>query len=992
MGDMSGGAPLGSVEVEVKANIDKLVAGFARGKAETQKFQDNMVTVNRHAQQMADGQIKAAAATEAMRVRQLATAKAINDVVRATDPAIASTRLVSAAVRDAEKAYMSGAISARALSRAQAIGLPWLQKTEQASGHMGASFLASARNARFLFAAIGLSLVGGLVHLVKSTLDATAAIGDLSKELGLSSRQLQEYRGIAKEVGLTSDDMDGAFKAFAKTVSEAAAGSERDQKLFKLLGISIKDAAGNVRPTNELFLETIDRLGQVGNKAERAAGQAAAFGEAYGPKMGQLVDQGSEGINHLREAVEATGIVLSDEQIQKADETAKKLDQVKEVLSAKWATAVTDNAEAIGILADAFATVAGAAIKALAEVVKFVQYLASNPSAGLMFGISPVAPVVDYALQGAMAGRQTGSSVTVKLPKAKPATPEQEAAHGGGKPKGPNISLSGLLSPKPPKGRKGRDVENQFDREELRTQEEHLRLLRDRSGNLVEINAIDRQLIDINLKERFEQLDQMVHRKALTAGQAKQLKAEAAANADLEKEAADRKMRMDLIEQSYQGARENLELEQDALDIDLRMARTDQEREKLELAILGSKQQQAVAEIEKQIALAKEARDETRIAELTEERKKLISNQHKEVKAFAVEHLRGIDKFRNDLPQTVQEINEQIDKIRFDLFAERLQRAADLASDIGDAFGNFAGSLARFENPLKALQSLIGDLAETMTKAVIEKPIADWATRKIGMPLAKQAFGKDLTGPDTLTVQQMNIALGIATQDLHMLAVAAQQASIAMGAQGNAGAAGAAEALSQGAGDATQAMSDQVPVLGQFGSGLMQVLSSLASGGGGGGGGFLGSLLKIGMAAAGSMGGAGGAGAASAAYDFGASGGYDAVNANLLGMAEGGSGVFGGRGGRDRNVLSMNGKPFLRVSKGERFNVDSISSSRLGGLGPTGLAQLLDRKRSGDNHFHFGDIVVPGAKDDRSARRSGRQALGQIQRGLGEVVRKGLNR
>lgn len=42
---------------------------------------------------------------------------------------------------------------------------------------------------------------------------------------------------------------------------------------------------------------------------------------------------------------------------------------------------------------------------------------------------------------------------------------------------------------------------------------------------------------------------------------------------------------------------------------------------------------------------------------------------------------------------------------------------------------------------------------------------------------------------------------------------------------------------------------------------------------------------------------------------------------NTIGMASGGSGVFGGRGGVDQNILSYNGKAMARVSKGEHFSV-----------------------------------------------------------------------
>lgn len=51
------------------------------------------------------------------------------------------------------------------------------------------------------------------------------------------------------------------------------------------------------------------------------------------------------------------------------------------------------------------------------------------------------------------------------------------------------------------------------------------------------------------------------------------------------------------------------------------------------------------------------------------------------------------------------------------------------------------------------------------------------------------------------------------------------------------------------------------------------------------------------------------------------------VSTGAIGMAHGGSGVFGGRAGVDRNVLSLNGSPIARVSKGERFQVSPANSN-----------------------------------------------------------------
>lgn len=51
--------------------------------------------------------------------------------------------------------------------------------------------------------------------------------------------------------------------------------------------------------------------------------------------------------------------------------------------------------------------------------------------------------------------------------------------------------------------------------------------------------------------------------------------------------------------------------------------------------------------------------------------------------------------------------------------------------------------------------------------------------------------------------------------------------------------------------------------------------------------------------------------------------GSPSVRTHVPGFAGGGSGRFGGFGGVDRNLLSLNGSPIMRVSKGEQFTVSN---------------------------------------------------------------------
>jgi tape measure domain-containing protein len=83
----------------------------------------------------------------------------------------------------------------------------------------------------------------------------------------------------------------------------------------------------------------------------------------------------------------------------------------------------------------------------------------------------------------------------------------------------------------------------------------------------------------------------------------------------------------------------------------------------------------------------------------------------------------------------------------------------------------------------------------------------------------------------------------------------------------------------------------------------------------------------------------------------------------IPGLASGGEGVFGGLPGIDRNVLSLNGIPFARVSYGERFSVSNDNVGSGGGRGDTYMT-----------------VVTP---DANSFRRSDRQIAREWNRRLG---------
>ncbi|WP_066770107.1 tape measure protein [Sphingobium sp. CCH11-B1] len=80
--------------------------------------------------------------------------------------------------------------------------------------------------------------------------------------------------------------------------------------------------------------------------------------------------------------------------------------------------------------------------------------------------------------------------------------------------------------------------------------------------------------------------------------------------------------------------------------------------------------------------------------------------------------------------------------------------------------------------------------------------------------------------------------------------------------------------------------------------------------------------------------------AASFAGAGGGIGGIVKTVGSFLGFSSGGSGTIGGRGGTDTNVLSLNGRPFANVSRGETLSVGS-KALRGGGGSPTIIQPII---------------------------------------------------
>ncbi len=181
-----------------------------------------------------------------------------------------------------------------------------------------------------IIAGIAASVVAlgiGLSGLVMGTANASGELVDLSLKTGISTERLQELQYIGGQVGTSLDTMTGALSKF--TVNMGKAGTDKGvASTFRTLGISIRDAKGQLRDADTVFFEAIDALGQIKNETQRDILSNELFGKSY-MELNPLIKAGGDELERLKEKARQTGAVMSEETVANFEAFGDTVDGLK---------------------------------------------------------------------------------------------------------------------------------------------------------------------------------------------------------------------------------------------------------------------------------------------------------------------------------------------------------------------------------------------------------------------------------------------------------------------------------------------------------------------------------------------------------------------------------------------------------------------------------------------------------------------------------------
>lgn len=152
----------------------------------------------------------------------------------------------------------------------------------------------------------------------------------LSSTSGIATDELQKLQYAADFVDVSVDTMTGSMTRMIRAMDDARKGSNDYSEAFKKLHVRITDSSGALRDSNDVFYETIDRLGKIKNETERDALAMQIFGRSA-RELNPLIEAGSERLKELGIEAENLGLVMSEEELAKAGEFNDALDRMSSV-------------------------------------------------------------------------------------------------------------------------------------------------------------------------------------------------------------------------------------------------------------------------------------------------------------------------------------------------------------------------------------------------------------------------------------------------------------------------------------------------------------------------------------------------------------------------------------------------------------------------------------------------------------------------------------
>jgi len=146
--------------------------------------------------------------------------------------------------------------------------------------------------------------------MAKQTVDNADKLSKLSQVTGLSTESLSQLQYVADQSATSIDEIAKSMARLQRTQLNAARGLATATRAFDAIGVSVTNADGSLRDTEEVMLDVADRFEKIEDGAAKAAIAQELFGRS-GTNLIPFLNQGRAGIEALKKEADDFGLTVT---------------------------------------------------------------------------------------------------------------------------------------------------------------------------------------------------------------------------------------------------------------------------------------------------------------------------------------------------------------------------------------------------------------------------------------------------------------------------------------------------------------------------------------------------------------------------------------------------------------------------------------------------------------------------------------------------------
>ena len=147
----------------------------------------------------------------------------------------------------------------------------------------------------------------------------------------MTTQAFQALQYAASQTGTSQETMTTSLTHMTRVLGDAAGGSKQAQQAFSSIGVSIRDANGNLKASQTVFRDVAEALSRIPSVAQKGAAEVALFGKS-GQQMGSMFEEGAAGLDKFAAQAQNLGIVFDQNMIVQA----QKAQAAIEGLTLEW--------------------------------------------------------------------------------------------------------------------------------------------------------------------------------------------------------------------------------------------------------------------------------------------------------------------------------------------------------------------------------------------------------------------------------------------------------------------------------------------------------------------------------------------------------------------------------------------------------------------------------------------------------------------------------